>query len=178
MKIFYIVAGANGSGKTTFAQEFAKENNLYFLNADELAKSYNSQIKAGKIFFKKLDELIKQDKSFVIETTLSGKYLTKYIKIAKRNGFVVKLIYLFLETPEVNILRVKQRVLKGGHDVDKKDIIRRFYRSKEMFWNVYKDLVDEWVVYYNSDEYFEKIADNKIIYDEEKMEELRRSDER
>ena len=178
MKIFYIVAGANGSGKTTFAQEFAKENNLYFLNADELAKSYNSQIKAGKIFFKKLDELIKQDKSFIIETTLSGKYLTKYIKIAKRNGFVVKLIYLFLETPEVNILRVKQRVLKGGHNVDKKDIIRRFYRSKEMFWNVYKDLVDEWVVYYNSDEYFEKIADNKIIYDEEKMEELRRSDER
>jgi len=178
MKIFYIVAGANGSGKTTFAQEFAKENNLYFLNADELAKSYNSQIKAGKIFFKKLDELIKQDKSFIIETTLSGKYLTKYIKIAKRNGFVVKLIYLFLETPEVNILRVKQRVLKGGHNVDKKDIIRRFYRSKEMFWNIYKDLVDEWVVYYNSDEYFEKIADNKIIYDEEKMEELRRGDER
>jgi len=178
MKIFYIVAGANGSGKTTFAKEFAKENDLYFLNADELAKSYNSQIKAGKIFFEKLDELIKQDKSFVIETTLSGKYLIKYIKTAKRNGFLISLIYLFLETPEVNILRVKQRVLMGGHNVDKKDIIRRFYKSKEMFWKVYKDLVDEWVVYYNSDEYFEKIADNNIVYDEEKMEELRRGDER
>jgi len=174
MKIFYIVAGANGSGKTTFAKEFTKESNLYFLNADELAKSYNSQIKAGKILFEKLENLIKQDKSFVIETTLSGKYLTKYIKAAKRNGFVVKLIYLFLETPEVNILRVKQRVLRGGHNVDKKDIIRRFYRSKEMFCKVYKNLVDEWAIYYNSDEYFEKIADNNIVYDEDKMNELRR----
>jgi len=178
MKIFYIVAGANGSGKTTFAKEFTKESNLYFLNADELAKSYNSQIKAGKILFEKLDNLIKQDKSFVIETTLSGKYLTKYIKTAKQNGFVVKLIYLFLETPEVNILRVKQRVLRGGHNVDKKDIIRRFYRSKEMFCKVYKNLVDEWAIYYNSDEYFEKIADNNIVYDEDKMNELRREDER
>jgi len=173
MKIFYIVAGANGSGKT-----FTKESNLYFLNADELAKSYNSQIKAGKILFEKLENLIKQDKSFVIETTLSGKYLTKYIKTAKQNGFVVKLIYLFLETPEVNILRVKQRVLRGGHNVDKKDIIRRFYRSKEMFCKVYKNLVDEWAIYYNSDEYFEKIADNNIVYDEDKMNELRREYER
>jgi len=178
MKIFYIVAGANGSGKTTFAKEFTKESNLYFLNADELAKSYNSQIKAGKILFEKLENLIKQDKSFVIETTLSGKYLTKYIKTAKQNGFVVKLIYLFLETPEVNILRVKQRVLRGGHNVDKKDIIRRFYRSKEMFCKVYKNLVDEWAIYYNSDEYFEKIADNNIVYDEDKMNELRREYER
>ena len=44
MKTLYIIAGANGSGKTTFAKEFAKEKNLYFLNVDRLAKKLNSQI--------------------------------------------------------------------------------------------------------------------------------------
>ena len=34
----YIIAGANGSGKTTFAKLFSKTNNLYFINADEIAK--------------------------------------------------------------------------------------------------------------------------------------------
>ena len=38
MKKLYIIAGANGSGKTTFAKSFAKINDLYFINADEIAK--------------------------------------------------------------------------------------------------------------------------------------------
>lgn len=37
MKTLYIIAGANGSGKTTFAQSFAAFNELYFINADEIA---------------------------------------------------------------------------------------------------------------------------------------------
>lgn len=45
--------------------------------------------------------------------------------------------------------RIKIRVLNGGHDIPKEDIIRRFYRSKENFWNLYKDIVDEWNLFYN-----------------------------
>ena len=45
--------------------------------------------------------------------------------------------------------RVKIRVLNGGHDIPKNDIIRRFYRSKENFWNIYKDMADEWNLFYN-----------------------------
>jgi predicted ABC-type ATPase len=53
----YIIAGANGSGKTTFAKEFSKNKNLNFINADEIAKELDSEnltkykIKAGKLFF-------------------------------------------------------------------------------------------------------------------------------
>lgn len=44
---------------------------------------------------------------------------------------------------------IKVRVLNGGHDIPHDDIVRRFYRSKENFWNIYKDLVDEWNLFYN-----------------------------
>ena len=40
-KILYIIAGANGSGKTTFALNFAKFQNLTFINADEIAKEFD-----------------------------------------------------------------------------------------------------------------------------------------
>ena len=38
MKTLYIISGANGSGKTTFAKSFSSINDLYFINADEIAK--------------------------------------------------------------------------------------------------------------------------------------------
>ena len=80
-KILYIVAGANGSGKTMFALNFAQLKNLIFINADEIAKKYDpnnikkDKLKAGKRFFQELSKSLVSGRSFVIETTLSGKYL-------------------------------------------------------------------------------------------------------
>ncbi|MEA3353030.1 MAG: AAA family ATPase [Campylobacterota bacterium] len=174
MKTLYVISGANGSGKTTFAKSFAKLNELYFINADEIAKELDKdnitkyKIKAGKIFFSEFKIRLSLDKSFVIETTLSGRYLIAYIKKAKEMNFKVSLIYLFLENPQTNINRVKNRVLNGGHHIPKDDIIRRYYRSKNMFWNSYKDIVNNWSIYYNSDEIFEKIASDFKVLDEQK----------
>jgi len=176
----YIIAGANGSGKTTFAKSFANIHKMYFINADEIAKELDPenitkhQVKAGRIFFKELNKRLAEKNSFIIETTLSGKYLVKYIKKAQANGFEVEMIYLFLEKAEENITRVAHRVLNGGHHVPKNDIIRRFYRSREMFMNIYKELLDKWTIYYNADEVFEKIATNEMIYDEDKWQEFRK----
>ena len=178
MKKLYIIAGANGSGKTTFAKSFASIHDLYFINADEIAKELDPvnitkhQVKAGRIFFEELNKRLSENRSFIIETTLSGKYLVKYIKRAQEKGFAVEMIYLFLEKPIANINRVATRVLRGGHHVPKDDIIRRFYRSKELFMYVYKDLVDKWIIYYNSDEISEKIATNEMIYDHKKWQEF------
>ena len=175
----YIIAGANGSGKTTFAKSFASIHKLYFINADEIAKELDPenitkhQVRAGRIFFEELNKRLDENNSFVIETTLSGKYLVKYINKAKQNGFEVVMIYLFLERPEINIGRVKHRVLNGGHHVPKDDIIRRFHRSKEMFLNIYKDIVDHWTMYYNSDEISEKIATDEMVYDSKKWQEFK-----
>ena len=94
----YIIAGANGSGKTTFAKSFAEIHGLHFINADEIAKELDPknitkhQVKAGRIFFEELNKRLSEDNSFIIETTLSGNYLVKYIRKAQENGFEVEMI--------------------------------------------------------------------------------------
>jgi predicted ABC-type ATPase len=174
-KTLYIVAGANGSGKTTFALNFAELDNLKFINADEIAKKYDPndiqkyKVKAGKEFFFELDKSLKEEYSFIIETTMSGKYLIKIIDEAKKKAFNVTIIYLFLETNKENIYRVKNRVLKGGHDVPEVDIIRRYYRSRKLFWNTYKDMSDKWLLFFNGDDNFEIVADMNEVFDEELM---------
>jgi predicted ABC-type ATPase len=173
MKTMYIIAGANGSGKTTFAMNFSKLDNLKFINADEIAKSYDPndinkyKVKAGKEFFRQLQNSLSKDNTFIIETTLSGKYLSSIIEKAKNNNFRVSLIYLFLETEDENIYRVKNRVLNGGHNVPREDIIRRYYRSRELFWHTYKNIVDEWILFFNGDDNFELVANNDEVIDEE-----------
>ena len=173
-KILYIIAGANGSGKTTFALNYKELNNLHFINADEIAKQYDPndmdkyKIKAGKEFFKQLENSLAHDKSFMIETTLSGRYLKKVIEKAKKNSFKIILMYLFLETDNENILRVKNRVLNGGHDIPVEDIKRRYIRSRELFMNLYKDMVDKWILFFNGNDNYELIANNEYIFNDEK----------
>ena len=162
-KTLFIVAGANGSGKTTFAKEFCKVNNLEFLNTDEIAKHCKSDIEAGKKFLKAVKERLNQKNSFVIETTLSGKYIKQLIKEAKQKRFKVKLIYIFLSNPEENILRVKHRTVQGGHFVPEEDIKRRYYRSKKLFLEV-KNYVDSWSLIFNGEDDFVLVAKDNQIY--------------
>jgi len=171
-KTLYIVAGANGSGKTTFALNFAAIKKLDFINADEIAKEYDPddiqkyKITAGKVFFQRVNQSLSQNNSFILETTLSGKYLQKVIYKAKEAGFYISLIYLYLDSDSENILRVKNRVLAGGHNVPEIDIIRRYERSKYLFLYLYRQIVDEWSLFYNGDDKFELIANHKMIIDE------------
>ncbi len=159
-----IIAGANGSGKTTFAIPYVKELGFDFLNADEIAKEFeekgqsNPLIKAGRIFFKRLNDNIKNHKNFVVETTLSGTYINKVAIRAKEAGFEIKIIYIFLDNPQLCIERVRSRVIKGGHDVPEKDIVRRFFRSKNNFWKNFTLIADNWILLYNGGEGFQSVA--------------------
>jgi predicted ABC-type ATPase len=157
-KTVYLVGGSNGSGKTTFAKEFIKSIEITFLNADEIAKEFDpndkegGKLEAGRVFFNRLDNLIKKDTPFVIESTLSGLYLKKIIEKLHLKKYKVVLLYIYLDTPELAIDRVKIRVKEGGHNVPDDDIRRRYHRSKRNFWNVYKNLVDEWQIFYNGED--------------------------
>ena len=154
-KIMYIIAGANGSGKSTLASEFLPSEGLEFLNADDVAKDIcpenieSVKIKAGKAVLSRLADLIDNEKSFAIETTLAGKAHIKIIEKIKQKGYYTVLIYSYLDSPILCENRIKIRVLSGGHNIPHEDIIRRFYRSKSNFWYIYKNFVDEWNLFYN-----------------------------
>lgn len=172
----FLIAGANGSGKTTLAKELLPEFGLEFVNADEIAGELNPgnvdkvKIAAGIMVFTKIDSLVTQGKSFAIETTLSGRYLVRFIQELKEKEYVVTLIYVFLDNPELAIDRIKVRVRTGGHFVPDQDVRRRFYRGKKNFWSIYKDLANYWEIYYNGEHGFIQVAtgekQNLTIIDE------------
>jgi predicted ABC-type ATPase len=169
-----IVGGANGSGKTTFASRYHKELGVEFLNADNIATDLaeqgvpNAMIAAGRIFFRRLEQLIVQRKTFVVETTLSGSYINKVAKRAQAEGYHLRTIFIFLDSPRTCIYRVRARVEKGGHHVPTEDIIRRFTRANENFRSSFIGLSDSWILLYNGGDAFQHVAakldQEEVIY--------------
>lgn len=163
-KNLFIAAGPNGSGKSTFARQFLKQQAYVFLNADEIARELRpdqmdaAKLSAGRVFFNRLWENLEKGNNVMIESTLSGTYLERVMPRIRDYGYRVTIIFVFLEHPRMCIERIKERVIKGGHYVPDADVVRRFYRSKRNFWNLYRDMVDNWYLFFNSDDRFLEIA--------------------
>ncbi len=159
-KRILIIAGPNGAGKTTFAEEYLpnEANCPVFVNADLIAKGLSPfqpgtvAIRAGRLMLGQIHEHVGKGESFAFETTLSGRGYARWIPRWQKQGYQVKLFFLRLPTPEMAITRVRQRVREGGHNVAEAVIRRRFHSGWRNFEAIYRELVDEWVLYDNSGE--------------------------
>ncbi len=159
-KAVYIIAGPNGSGKTTFAKkflpEYAKCEN--FVNADLIAQGLApfapraAALKAGKLVLQQIQEYAQRGLDFSFETTLSGKSYVKLFKELKLKGYALNLYFLWIPNTELAIARIKERVREGGHDVPAEDVRRRFSRGIINFFTLYEPLVDSWMLFDNSKE--------------------------
>lgn len=153
----YILAGANGSGKSTISKVFLPTEGLVYINPDDIARELNphcpeaAKIEAGKATLRRVAEAIERGESFAIESTLSGSAYVKLIGQAKARGYETSIIYTFVDSPEVCIARIAARVKRGGHYIPDEDVRRRYGRSKRNFWHLYAPIVDYWTLLYNGD---------------------------
>jgi predicted ABC-type ATPase len=154
-----ILAGPNGAGKTTFAREFltTEANCPTFLNADMIAAELlplqpeRVAMRAARSMLQRIREEVTKGESFAFETTLANRSYAHSIREWQGAGYQVALWFLALSSVEVALARVAQRVLQGGHNIPEEVVRRRFLAGRANFDELYRGLVDSWVLYDNSD---------------------------
>lgn len=165
-KMLYIIGGCNGVGKTTASYTVLPDilECREFVNADEIAHGlspFNPKdvvIEAGRLMLQRIDELLARDESFSIETTLAPRLYINLVRRAQAKGYKVTLLFFWLNSPELAMQRVAERVSKGGHDVSEETIRRRYFRGINNLFNLYAAEVDSWSIYDNSTVQRRKVA--------------------
>ena len=155
----YIISGPNGAGKTTASYTVLPKilQCKEFVNADEIARGlspFNPEsvaIEAGRLMLKRISELLQRNESFSIETTLSTRSYFRLVEKAHSQGYDVTLLYFWLKSPQQAIERVAERVAKGGHDIPKDIIVRRYWEGLDNLFKIYMPIVDTWILVNNSE---------------------------
>jgi len=173
----YIIAGPNGAGKTTFATEFLPRyaNCRNFINPDLLARAYSpfdpdaGMARAGRTVLERIAEFTQARTDFAFETTLSGRSYAPMLRRMKTAGFRLHLFYLWIPGPELALLRIRDRVESGGHNVPELDVRRRFGRTLRNLFTLYRALFDTLHFFDNSSDtprlIFKDEAGNTAIND-------------
>ena len=181
MPKMYIISGCNGSGKTTASYTLLPDllDCREFVNSDEFAKSLSpfdpsaASISASRYMLMKIRFMFERHLDFGIETTLATRTLLKMVEEAQGNGYSVTVIYLWLNSPELAIQRVRARVSTGGHNIPEDTIRRRYHRGLEYFFKEYRHLCDRWILADNSKPPFKVVAegtnDSTMIKDTDKF---------
>ena len=145
-----VFAGPNGSGKSTITQLFQIERD--YINADDIKKStLCTDLEAAQKAEQLREEHLLHQKDFCFETVLSTDRNLKLLKKAKEKGYFIKCVYILTALPDVNVMRVRARVIQGGHGVPEDKILSRYHRCLDLVKEVIP-LCDICHVYDNSDD--------------------------
>jgi predicted ABC-type ATPase len=157
MPTLFIIAGPNGVGKTTFADRYLPDEakQLEFVNADLIARGLSpydpeaAAMEAGRIALTRIRELIASRTGFTWETTMSGKTAVVWLRQAREAGYVLKAYFLWVRNSETTIRRIRQRVVEGGHAISEDVSRRRFFKTIQNFFTIYRPLMTSWRLYEN-----------------------------
>ena len=133
-KQLWLLAGGNGSGKSTFYRTQLAPQGIPFVNTDILAKelyphapelhSYDAAILATQMRLR----LLREGRSFCFETVFSHPSKIDSVAQAKTKGYEVILVFIHLDIVSLNQARIAQRVSEGGHNVPDEKVIGRMPR--------------------------------------------------
>lgn len=160
MKIYTIVGGVNGVGKSSFTGVLKERTTDLgvIIDVDKITADLGGNaLIGGKAALKKIRECITKRISFTQETTLSGYKTEETAKEVKDLGYHVRLFYVGLDTVDESLQRIKNRVKRGGHNIPHDNVVRRFEGRWEAVAKVlpYCDEAE----FYDNDNGFVKVAE-------------------
>jgi len=164
MKLYNIISGINGAGKTSLYKILDREFELGVrVNIDEIVSQQGgkwndtlSQIRAGRAALNLINQCIDDNVTFHQETTLPGVPTIKSVHKAKVNGYQIRLFFVGIDDVTVAIKRVHKRIQSGGHGVEDHIIQTRFEKLPEHL-KVLLPLCDT-VIFYDNTLRFRQIA--------------------
>ena len=169
-KRLYIIAGCNGAGKTTASKRFLPSilECRQWVNADEIAYGLSPldpqsvSFQAGRLMLERIQELLNQNVTFAIETTLSTRACRNLVLQVQARGYRVELVFFYLPSPQIAIRRIAHRVKNGGHHVPDDVVIRRYHRGLNNLKEIFMPIVDHWDIYrYEGNAYVLMATGNK-----------------
>ncbi len=135
MKKYILIAGANGTGKSTLYRSMDCLKGMPRVNTDEIVRQIgtwenaNDLLQAGKIAIRMIKSYFEEGISFNQETTLCGQSIMNNIEKAKKLGYYIELHYIGVDSVQIVKDRIAYRVSHGGHGIPERDIERRYQDS-------------------------------------------------
>lgn len=157
--VLCVVAGPNGSGKTSTTEKLLSNEwtaDSLYINPDNIAQEkygdWNSKeavLNAAREATNLRYQCLEERRNFVFETVFSSQEKLEFLRKAKEAGFFIRFFYVCTESPEINVLRITQRFINGGHEVPISKVISRYYKSLALASQAIS-FVDRAYVYDNS----------------------------
>lgn len=137
--VLIIIAGPNGSGKTTITSRILRHEwleGVIYINPDQVAQErfgdWNSNeavMQAAQYCEEQREACLRDGQSLIFETVLSSEGKVDFIRRAHEAGYFIRLFFVATSHPTINAARIAQRVMEGGHDVPIAKVISRYYKS-------------------------------------------------
>lgn len=153
-----MLAGPNGAGKTTTALTLFRNvwRSFHYVNADTIAQGLSDNkpesvaLEAGAIMLRRLRDLGNMRQNLAFESTGAARSFAPWLRGLIQQGYEVCVCWVRLQSPDMAVARVAQRVRSGGHAIPEETVRRRFLSGWRNFEQLYRPIAHKWLVVDNS----------------------------